>query len=355
MPSLVQRSHPCDSSLGVNSRARSLILSFLNKRSLEAAAHIHEQWFVAASSADCWQTAVERYFAGFATTTMPQIASWYPISPSGELVYRFRNPAVFTRVLQAVVQYSDSIRLLLDDDEFFKNVGTLFGSLHNVVVFQLPVLLVLLHIPEFLHAKLDSVPRDGYLERRRFLLLIANVVRWHVAFPHRAHVRWLLEIFRWTATYFPLTLCGMDIIALSPAFVLLHQAATCPLLESEVVDVIQLACTLLQAMSRQNESNDSSSPSPEGSSQPRDVLLQVLAMILEHYRHMEGVRMEMQLLLSSLTNGTNSTTTTLVADIIRAKVRLDITRVLRHLVAAEKQLTQLSHEVSCREAVTAEE
>lgn len=225
-----------DCAVAAHSTVRRCVLSFLPLRSLHRAARISEPWFEAARDPGVFETAIEKHFArrrvpqsssassAANATTLPMLSAWYP---QIHMPLLFSHPGIFKLVLQASVQYHDSIKGLLgsEDDTFFHYCGCMFGSLSNRFEFQFPVLLFMLHASSnaFLATKPDPMTREEYVEKRRFLLLIANAVRWHESYPSQGHVPWLVELYRWAAHYAPLP---FDQIMLMPLLTLVQQHAT---------------------------------------------------------------------------------------------------------------------------------
>jgi hypothetical protein len=357
-----------DGSVSIHSSVRRGILEFLNLKNVHRASRISEAWYEAACDPKAFETAVEKHFASnrvnngrsHGAPATPMLPLWYP---QIHTPFRFTHPGVFLHVLQSAVQYHDTLKsLLAEDDAFFKVCGSHFGSLSNRFAFQFPVLLFMLHASStgggssggFLHLKPDLTSRCEYIEKRRFLLLIANVVRWHEAYPVVGDVPWLLEVYRWASLYAP---PPFDQILIMPALTLIQQHATgaVQLTERTVAELVSVTEALLArflpvdaflpSMLVFRSANAASSipagggsnASPSLGSPPFEVereIFRVMVLLLEQFRA------SMPRIKEMITQVMRPYGSLGVEELIQYRARYDVARVMKHVVIEERRLME---------------
>lgn len=203
-----------------SAKIRSSILSFLTPEDITSASAINEDWFQAASASSVWQPSIDR-------------ASRIQL----DAITCLSNPNMFLRVFTVLHESAHEIQSFLSEATFQRYVPHLFGHSSKRYTHQFPLLIVLLHAPQFWLVKLEA-NRDGYESTALPLLLMAACLRWHVSDPQPGHVYWLTALYEWASMTHHME---FHKIMLAPASLLLRSSPdVCPLSRPDLDKILTI-------------------------------------------------------------------------------------------------------------------
>ena len=296
-------------SLEYSSDMCSSILLFLRHHDILAASRVDNRWFEAASMPATWHTQID----SLARTTYDPITCC-------------SSPGMYFLICRSLTNDAHELQALQEEETFFRHIPHLFGIRSKRYSHQFPILLLLLHSPALLSAKVDTASvRDGFDPIPRCWLLTANCLRWFSASPEPAMVPWMLALYEWGART---SRTGFHKMLLAPASMLLR-CDKVPLGERDVLRIFNITKDL-QEKYVTNETMSQPSSLQEGLLPEADerTVFSMYMLLLQFHRPLVEAHIRRHVAQSG---------EWAVKEIAAAKIRYDRQRVAQEIAAAERE------------------